>query len=106
MGARVEQEIANDWRGKTLSGTGRVLSSQEVFGVDVDFHRTKGSKVAVEVGGVEGGLPPKALVHVPDGDVAAGLAAGDEVRFTGVVKEYRSVLRTLLLEEGTVESAG
>jgi len=104
MGPGVESFVENQWAGHTISGSGSIEYHQKIFGTDLDFGVSGGSKLIVKPDSKEASsfLAPKILIHLPDveGEI---LQSGTQVVFSGKVESYRSALRSLLLREGRVK---
>ncbi len=104
MGPGVESFVQTQWAGHTISGAGSIEYHQKIFGTDVDFGVSGGSKLIIKPDAKEASsfLTPKILMHLPDveGDM---LRSGTKVFFSGKVENYRSALRSLLLKDGRVK---
>ena len=106
MGPKVEGYVKTNWAGKILQGRGLVDYHQRIFGTDMDFGVSGGTKLTVklDLGDAGGLMPPKVVLHLPD-VAEEGLRSDTPIVFSGKVLMYRPALRSLLVSEGRVALA-
>jgi hypothetical protein len=101
LAAQAEDEVEDRWRGRGVYGRGEVVMTQQVFGTDLDFDVSEGTKVTLKVDlpGEAQLLSPRALLLVKSDKPAQGIASQQKVDFQGRIRGYRSIVRTLLVED-------
>lgn len=104
LSAQAEDEVEDRWRGNGVYGRGEVVMSQQVFGNDLDFDVSEGTKftVKIELPGESQLLSPRAILLVKSGKGGPNIKSQQKVDFQGTVRGYRSIVRTLLVEDAEV----
>jgi len=107
QGGAAEGWLAENWLGKRISGQGKVNMVSTVYGTDSDFGVSGGVKVTFEVKLEQPTMmSPKVTVHLSNAPAAGQASFGKQLGFSGSVKGYHGLMRTLLLEDGSVEVDG
>ena len=104
LNARAEDEVEDRWRGRGVFGRGEVVMAQQVYGTDLDFDVSEGTKVTltIDLPGEAQLLSPRVLLLVGTDKPARAVSPQQKVDFQGRVRGYRSIVRTLLVENAEV----
>lgn len=97
--------LTEHWQGKRISGRGKVGMVSKVFGTDSDFGVSGGVKVSFEVQLERPTMiSPKVTMHLSEPPPEGLATFGKQLGFSGTVRSYNGLMRTLLLEGGSLES--